>query len=345
MLLPFLASVASAQDDVWKTLAKGDRVQITFRSGNMLLGNLAPKPGDPRLQPPAVDYSTATEITIDLSLEYPGLNGTMSIPRREIKEIRKLQNLDAATMKRIQEELTGSRRCPPPRTRSARRANRSAAEGEGPATRRARGRQGQDKEKGALLSKTRGSLKKGKELLKRFPPDKYGPKTVSDALEAASAAAGLQRRARVRRGRAQRLWTLVEGPAVRPRPTRRRRRPKRRSSSRRPTAGLKDKRSCEDLFPVPRRPPSSVSFGNGSRRPPAPCSTSPLMHYKGVTLDPFQEQAVRVINDQESLSRRRPPARARRSSPVRDREVHGRGRARPLHRPDQGAVQPEVPPA
>src|SRR5881394_1504275 len=105
LLLPFLASVATAQDDVWKTLQRGDRVQITFRSGNMLLGNLAPKPGDPRLQPAAVDYSTTTEITLDLSLEYPGLNGTMTVPRKEIKEIRKLQNLDSATMKRIQDEM------------------------------------------------------------------------------------------------------------------------------------------------------------------------------------------------------------------------------------------------
>src|SRR6185369_843405 len=85
MLLPLLASVASAQEDIWKTLAKGDRVQITFRSGNMLLGNLAPKPGDPRVAPAVVDYSAATEITLDLSLEYPGLNGTMTVPRKEIK--------------------------------------------------------------------------------------------------------------------------------------------------------------------------------------------------------------------------------------------------------------------
>src|SRR5687767_2004812 len=105
LLLPFLASVATAQDDPWKSLAKGDRIQVTFRSGNTILGNLTGKPIDPRLPAQNVDYSTATEITIDVSLEYPGLNGTMTIPKKEIKEVRKLGNLDAASMKKIQEEM------------------------------------------------------------------------------------------------------------------------------------------------------------------------------------------------------------------------------------------------
>src|SRR2546422_8440875 len=105
MLLPLLASVASAQDDLWKTLKKGDRVQLTFRSGNMILGNLALKPADPRVPPGPIDYSEASEVTIDLSLEYPGLNGTMTVAKKEIKEIRKLQNLDPQTMKRIEDEV------------------------------------------------------------------------------------------------------------------------------------------------------------------------------------------------------------------------------------------------
>ena len=74
MLLPFLATAASAQEDVWKQLAKGDRVQITFRSGNMIMGTLDNKPMDPRLKPGAVDYSAVNEVTLDVSLEYPGLN-------------------------------------------------------------------------------------------------------------------------------------------------------------------------------------------------------------------------------------------------------------------------------
>ena len=62
---------------------------------------MALKPADPRVAPGPIDYSEASEVTIDLSLEYPGLNGTMTVAKKEIKEIRKLQNLDPQTMKRI----------------------------------------------------------------------------------------------------------------------------------------------------------------------------------------------------------------------------------------------------
>ena len=186
LLLPFLASVATAQDDVWKSLQKGDRVQITFRSGNMLLGNLAPKPGDPRLQPPAVDYASATEVTLDLSLEYPGLNGTMTVPRKEIKEIRKLQNMDAATLKRIQDEMTKikaqtaaddadrrSREVERDKVKDKERKKALAEEAESE----------KNKDKGAKLLKEFEDLQKGKELLKKFPPEKYGPQTLKEAVE------------------------------------------------------------------------------------------------------------------------------------------------------------------
>ena len=43
-LLPFLSSAAAAQEDVYRTLAVGNRVQITFPSGNTLIGKLIVKP-------------------------------------------------------------------------------------------------------------------------------------------------------------------------------------------------------------------------------------------------------------------------------------------------------------
>jgi len=186
ILLPFLASIASAQDDIWKTLNKGDRVQITFRSGNTLLGNLAAKPGDPRLQVPAVDYSTATEITLDLSLEYPGLNGTMTVPKKEIKDIRKLQNLDPATLKRIQDEMARikAQTLADDADRKAREQERDKLKDKDRKKALAdEAETEKNKDKGAKLLKEFEDLQKGKELLKKFPPDKYGPKTISDAME------------------------------------------------------------------------------------------------------------------------------------------------------------------
>ena len=67
LVLSLLASVASAQDDVWKSLSKGDRVQITFRSGNMIMGTLDHKPADPRLKQGTIDYSSVTELTLDVA--------------------------------------------------------------------------------------------------------------------------------------------------------------------------------------------------------------------------------------------------------------------------------------
>jgi hypothetical protein len=186
MLLPLLASVASAQEDIWKTLAKGDRVQITFRSGNMLLGNLAPKPGDPRVTPAAVDYSTATEITLDLSLEYPGLNGTMTVPKKEIKEIRKLQNLDAATMKRIQDEMARikAQTSADDNERRAREMERDKVKDkEREKARKEELDADKTKDQGARILKEFEELQRGKELLKRFPPEKYGPQTLKEAVE------------------------------------------------------------------------------------------------------------------------------------------------------------------
>jgi hypothetical protein len=186
ILLPFLASAAAAQDDIWKSLAKGDRVQITFRSGNTILGNLASRPADPRNLPETVDYSTASEVTLDVSLEYPGLNGTMTILKKEIKEIRKLQNLDPATMKRIQEEMKRIQQ-----QAASDEAKRKAEEEERDKITKAKRAElikseadaDKDKDKGALLLKEFQDLQKGKELLKRFPPDKYGPQTLKEVVD------------------------------------------------------------------------------------------------------------------------------------------------------------------
>lgn len=188
LILPLLASLASAQDDVWKTLAKGDRVQITFRSGNTILGNLDSKPGDPRVRAGTVDYATADEITLDLSLEYPGLNGTMTIAKKEIKEIRKLQSLDAQTMKRIQEELKRIQ-AQTAADEAARRAGEAerdkAAQAARAVTDKLNEKNKVDKDKGDALLKEFDEIQKGNELLKRFPPDKYGPQSLKDMADMA----------------------------------------------------------------------------------------------------------------------------------------------------------------
>ncbi|HLF94783.1 MAG TPA: hypothetical protein VJB14_15060 [Planctomycetota bacterium] len=108
LILPFLAASAWGQtEDVYKNLALGDRVQVTFRSGGTITGNLARsrvglKPGVTLDQ--AVDYSKEDSVTVDLSWEYPGLEGTMTILKREIREVKKLQTLDKETMERLKKQ-------------------------------------------------------------------------------------------------------------------------------------------------------------------------------------------------------------------------------------------------
>jgi hypothetical protein len=41
-----------------------------------------------------VDYSREQALTLDLTWEYPGLNGTMTVPKKEFKSVRKLKLLD-----------------------------------------------------------------------------------------------------------------------------------------------------------------------------------------------------------------------------------------------------------
>jgi hypothetical protein len=188
LLLPFLAVPAGAQDDFWKTLAKGDRLQVTFRSGNTIQGMLTSKPADPRVPEGAVDYSQADEITLDVSLEYPGLNGTISIPRKEIKEVRKLQNLDPVTMKRIQDEIARIKQ-----QAAADDQARRAAELERDKEAKKKREDAEKIDKSASDLKNKGQaavkdledLQKGLDLLKKFPPGQYGPDTAKQVADKA----------------------------------------------------------------------------------------------------------------------------------------------------------------
>jgi len=189
LILPFLASLAAAQDDPYKMLTKGDRVQIMFRSGNTILGKLTAKPADPRIPTGAVDYSAIPEVTIDVSLEYPGLNGTMTIPKKEIKEIRKLGNMDSVTMKKIQEEIDRIQKqvAEDEKARKSAEGERDkAADAAKAAADKEKKEKEADKKEGDELLKNFNDLQKGKELLQRFPPDKYGPQTFKEMADMAT---------------------------------------------------------------------------------------------------------------------------------------------------------------
>ena len=283
--IAFLALLAApAQDDVYKSLAVGDRVEVTFRNGNTLTGSLsAPpsaQPAAPKRRPSgsggppfflyafleaeggdtasqmaaleawrkrhpqaavrrvapgqqqelwdrlgvktmptlvfeapagkplafhgfhgedkldealgkfragseneAVDFSKEPAITIDLGLEYPGLDGTMSIPKTEIRNLRKLQNLDEATLKRLIEEKKRVKE-EMAKEEASRRAEEqgrvSRAEAEAEAARKTQ--EEKEASSGTIdsLIKKQERLDKGKLLLKKFPPPEWGEHKIAE---------------------------------------------------------------------------------------------------------------------------------------------------------------------
>jgi hypothetical protein len=96
-LAPLLALAAAAQDVSWGDLALGDRIEVTFRSGNTISGSLVAS--NPKVS--AIDYSKESTLILDVTWEYPGLNGTMSIPKRDILSLRRLRVMDEKTRQRL----------------------------------------------------------------------------------------------------------------------------------------------------------------------------------------------------------------------------------------------------
>jgi len=88
-LLAILVAPALAQDEP----APGERVEITFASGGTLIGTVV-KPKTPPSEP---------ALTLDLTWEYPGLNGTLTVPSKDIRGLRKLQALDAEAIRKVAE--------------------------------------------------------------------------------------------------------------------------------------------------------------------------------------------------------------------------------------------------
>jgi len=71
----------------------GDRIEITFHSGATITGTI--------VAPPA--KSDPGSLVLDVTWEYPGVNGTMTVAKKEIKSIRKLRVLDEKTKQKLAE--------------------------------------------------------------------------------------------------------------------------------------------------------------------------------------------------------------------------------------------------
>jgi hypothetical protein len=96
---PLLALAAAAQDVSWSDLAVGDRIEVTFQSGNTISGSLVAT--NPKTS--SIDYSKESSLVLDVTWEYPGLNGTMTVAKKEVKSLRKLRVMDEKMKQRLLE--------------------------------------------------------------------------------------------------------------------------------------------------------------------------------------------------------------------------------------------------
>jgi hypothetical protein len=121
-----------------------------------------------------------------VSLEYPGLNGTLSILKAEIKEIRKLQNIDPETEKRIRAEIQRiqAQSAEDEKSRRVLEDEREAkAKKDREAAVKIEKSLEESKSKGAKAVKEMEEIEAGLKLLKRFPPDKFGPQTAKEVAD------------------------------------------------------------------------------------------------------------------------------------------------------------------
>lgn len=179
--LPALLLALAAQDDIYAQLKLGNRIQVTFRHGATLSGTLVAVARDPKIKIDELDYTKETTLTIDMSWEYPGLTGTMSIPKDQIKEVRKLQALDPTTRKAIEEQT----RLAKLQTAKDEEERREAGKIKDEAIKKAVAEKLESETKGlneAEKAKKLELIKKSLELRKKFPPGEWDPVKVAEAV-------------------------------------------------------------------------------------------------------------------------------------------------------------------
>ncbi|HXG61639.1 MAG TPA: hypothetical protein VNO22_09700 [Planctomycetota bacterium] len=199
LVLSLLPCVQSAEE-FYKDLKVGDRIRVTFRSGNTITGLLAPPPTaePPKKAPPRsgkaapaeapapepVDFSKLSALTLDLSWEYPGLNGTLTIEKKDVRSIEKLQNLDPATLKRLAEE---KKKIQEDLARQNEELRKEAERREKEARELAERLRKEEEEKFKALGQEKelaeklDRVKKYKEVLARFPPSAgWGPERLQE---------------------------------------------------------------------------------------------------------------------------------------------------------------------
>lgn len=136
-----------------------------------------------------IDYSREPGLTLDISLEYPGLDGTMTVPKTEIRALRKLQKLDDATLKRLQDEKRKLRDELAREEASRRDSEKSRVEKDAAEVKES---ERLKKDKASNENDLKAAMEKanrigeGIKLLERFPPPTWGKERLADIAKKGS---------------------------------------------------------------------------------------------------------------------------------------------------------------
>jgi hypothetical protein len=126
------------------------------------MGTLVAPPGGPKTT--SIDYERASALTLNVSLEYPGLDGTMTTAKTEIRKVRTLQPLTPEQRREIEKQ----------KQRQA--EDRRAALAKPPAKPEPEAApQTPAPKPPAEPNKEEIELKKAAEIYKKFPPPDWSP--------------------------------------------------------------------------------------------------------------------------------------------------------------------------
>lgn len=180
-ILLLLPAVSAQDGDIYRTLSLGDRVQVTFRAGHTLTGTLKAVSPDPKVKIDSLDYTKEKVLTLDISWEYPGLNGTISIPKDQVAVLKKIQKLDDATLRRLAEEKERIKQQldldETDRKRAAEAADKAAAAAAKKAASEDKVKSAAGNEASRLIEEAQ-EMAKGLALLAKFPPPEWGPDRI-----------------------------------------------------------------------------------------------------------------------------------------------------------------------
>ena len=175
-----LALPLAAQEEVYRELVLGDRVQLILRNDSTLRGTLVALPKDPRgvEKIESVDYVKIPGLTLDIKWEYPGSEGTITIPKDQIKVVRKLSRLDKATLARLEEDRKRIMKAVSNDEEERKASNVKRKEAAIKAAEEAAKEVAASAENAGKLDRLKAELadfEAGQDLLAQFPPPAWGP--------------------------------------------------------------------------------------------------------------------------------------------------------------------------